>query len=200
MGQVPWLAAVVPAELDPEALGWIRSQPAGVTFALHGWNHHRRESQDNEFYGYSREKCREILSRGLEKIGIPLRHFVAPFNGVTEQLLEACGEVGLSVVWGAPEPLLPGPRLSGRVIFVPADWDFYGHSTLPEIGTAPEPLAKLLPKVAQEPGVACIVLHIPWEASLRDGFVGVRKLAEMLRGRTFSPDLYVSTPERWRLS
>ena len=198
MQGVPWLAAIVPAELDEQGVSWIRSAPAGMVPALHGWNHEcQLGGEENEFWGLTREQCRARLKLGLEKLGVPIRHFVPPFNALDQPLVDACADLGLEVIWGRPEPEFPIPKVLGRVMFVPSSEELYGAAAM-KMGVRQRALLDELPSQLDVPGVSCLTLHLPWEAHSGPGFQGVKTLASMIKDRAVDPDGYVSNANRWR--
>jgi hypothetical protein len=188
---LPYLAGIIPAFVDSGGLTWLSSKPAGLTIALHGWDHSRVDGVDSEFRGKSLEECREMLYRGQKLLNGPHAHLIPPFNGMEPDLPEACYLEGIKYIWGAPSswPTPPQPHGIGRITFVPS-WKPLYAATLWQIGRDDSPLNGILPSLLGQPGKAVITLHVTWEAAKCQNFEGVCWLVDLIGDRVISPDEY----------
>jgi hypothetical protein len=194
MSGVPYLAGVIPGILDASGAKWIRSQPEGMTIALHGWDHSVGcNGSQNEFEELGFSTCCSMLSRGLRIIegAKPIVDFIPPFNAVTDELLLACRRSGLRNVWGQPyassHPYRPERKLWG--IYMPSWTPLYGMTlwNVPDRGPVIDKLRAM--KTSRE--IAIVVLHLTWEASFSDELKGLKALVTELRPQIVSPHKYI---------
>lgn len=204
MQGLPYLGAVIPACLDDEGLAWLASAPAGLTMALHGWDHRLQQGARSEFHGLDLTHCRAVLDRGrrwlAEVTGVGIGHLVLPFNGYESEVADACFYEGIRYVWGggshvsaAPGswPTPPQPYPLGRIAFVPS-WAPTYAATLWRMSPENVPLSEALPQLLDAPGRAVLTLHITWEAAKCDDFRGVRWLVDLIGDRAISAEEYLA--------
>lgn len=204
MQGLPWLAGIIPACLDDEAYGWLRSNPPGVTIALHGWNHNGVDGGNSEFAGRDLESCRNRIDRGarpLRDAGIVVEHLVLPWNAYEDPLCEACYHEGIRYIWGGGNhcvtppsrwPTPPPPYPLGRIVFIPSWAPLYG-AVCWQMGADDRPLENVLPFLVDLPGSAVLTLHITWEISRHGDLRGVKRLIELIGHRIVSPEQYLQS-------
>lgn len=195
MGGRPYLGAVIPGILEPAELRWLHSRPAGLTVAVHGWNHSRgRSGGECEFDGMDYRTCRQLLRHGVELLGRGLQHFVPPFNGLTQALAAACFDEGLDRIWGAPErgADIPAPVRGQYGWFLPSWLPLYG-ATMWSMAADRIPVLDTLERLAlaDTPAVAIVTLHLVWEAAFSPDFTGVRELSRRFGELIITPDEYL---------
>jgi hypothetical protein len=199
MAGLPYLGGIIPAMLDDDALAWLSSKPAGLTIALHGWDHSRVDGVDSEFRGKDLDECREMLYRGQKRMDGPHFHLIPPFNSVEPDLPEACYLEAIRYIWGGgrhdrKEPSMwatpPQPYPLGRVTFVPS-WIPTYAATLWRMSEECPPLTEKLPRLLDRLGKAVITLHITWESARCDDLEGVRWLVDQIKDRVISPDEFL---------
>ena len=193
MSGLPYLAAVVPAALDEAGGAWIRSRPAGMTVALHGWDHSTRGTVHNEFHGLTMTEMRDKIAAGYKIVG-GCKWFIPTFNACEEGLFEACWHESIRFVCGAPSywPTPPQPWSVYRdVLFVPSWALTYGATGWQQGKNGPPPLLETVPMLLNLPGLAVLTLHVNWESAKDAEFKGVRALAEVLRGHVVTPEEFV---------
>lgn len=185
----PYLGAVIPADADEEGRAWIATKPAGLTVALHGWDHSTPGGARNEFEGFSIDAMREKLEAGQKRVG-PTPHFVPPFNSISPGLAEACFHEGVRYIWGAPVrwDTPPSPiELDKGVRFLPS-WDRFYAATRWQQGDQAPLLAQLSGNWWKSaPGLACITLHITWELARDHQLRGVRELVSLVAEHLVTP-------------
>jgi hypothetical protein len=189
MQGVPYLAGVIPSTADPEAVSWIESKPAGMSVALHGWNHQMREGARNEFEGMGEEGCRALFSSGMKRIGTT-RHLIPPFNAITEPMVRAAWHEGIRFIWGAPSNwnTPPSPyEMEKGVVFVPSWKPLYGACGW---GQTPgdRALWQAMAELGNGHGIAVVTLHLPWEVARDPEFKWVRYVVETQRRWIMSPE------------
>lgn len=190
MDGLPYLTAVIPGILDRSGVEWIRSRPARMTVALHGWTHAKGMSGGEcEYQGMGRGMCIYALERGLGILGDGILDFVPPWNATTPELLGACRRVGLNRIWGQPyaseRPFPPEPKDFG--LFIPSWIPLYGATAWRMADDRPA-LLDVLPAVGDV--TAVMVLHITWEASFSKTFDGVKRLIAEYGDTFISPEEY----------
>lgn len=203
MQGLPYLAAVIPSALDRDGLAWLQTAPAGMTIAMHGFNH--RISVDgvaSEFRHLDLEQCRQRIECGRVALkDVPIEHLVLPFNCYEPDLAEACYQSGINYIWGGGEhgsgcpsrwPTPPQPYSLGRVTFVPS-WAPTYAATLWRMGPEDRPLESVLPRLLDLPGKAVLTLHITWECCHSADFCGVKWLVAQLGDRAISVEEYLRT-------
>lgn len=201
---VPYCAAVLPRvptdALDPDATGdraWtdqelellLELRSAGVTFALHGFDHRTRFAEPrrhSELNGLDRAALTDLLDRGMAVLAdaaLDARVFVPPYNRFARVQYGVLAD-RFDVVCGGPESVAqmgfhPTPQVRGPAVYLPSYPPFYG--------AARDIAAALAPLVAD--GAAGIwlpvVLHLP--AELEDDFAGLRALAALCAGGVARP-------------
>jgi hypothetical protein len=193
----PYLSAIIPGILDDVGQDWIRSRPAGMTPALHGWKHDMgARGGHNEFEEMPEPACLALLDQGLRLIHRddtpPVVDFVPPFNAVTPELLKACAGTGLKRVWGqpyaSPQPLSPERRPWG--VFIPSWLPSYGIS-LWRASDERRSVVEVMRENSKSGNVFVVVLHLTWEASFSPELRGVRAILEEFGDDLISPDQYV---------
>jgi hypothetical protein len=193
MGGVPYLGAVIPSCVDDVGLTWLRSEPAGLTVALHGWNHGAdRPEERDEFSGRVERDIRQRLRWGQIRVG-PTPHLVPPYNALPYGLPEAAYHEDIRYIWGAERewPAPPPPHELGRVWLIPAWAPLYGALRFKQ-AESPVVLDNLRALVGYTcPYTAVVVLHIPWEKSREPELGGVREFADFVRDYAITPDEYV---------
>ncbi len=191
LGGLPWLAGVIPSCLDAVGAAWLRENSDLVTPAIHGWNHQMSYGERSEFYGLSKQQCLTILKQSVERVG-PTEHFIPPFNATTAEMLWACSVFGLKFLLGSitdsPYPVMH--RRDEKMAFIPA-WKVTYNATRRRMAEGIGSLIEEVPRILEQPGMAVITLHVPWEAADGDGFFGVRELAGIIRHNVVSPNEYV---------
>lgn len=202
MQGLPYLAAVIPAAIDPEGLAWLQSNPPGMTVALHGWSHaYSNSGVASEFHDCDFDQCRLRVSAGRNALpGIEIAHMVLPFNAYAPPLGEACYLEGVHWIWGGGAhdsttpsawPTPPQPYSIGRVGFVPSWARTYG-ATLWMMSAECDGLHKTLPKLLDHPGKAVLTLHITWEAAKCSDFDGIKWLVDLIGNRVITVGEYLS--------
>lgn len=195
---LPYLTGIIPARVDDEGLAWLKSNPQGMTIALHGFEHDSKEEGGSEFAKLSQRECRDRLWWG-SKIG-STEHLILPYNRYQPELTEACYLEGIKYIWGGANhdavypsrwPTPPPPYPLGRVSFVPS-WAMAYGATLWKIGVDDVPLKVSLPTIIDLPGKAVLTLHITWEAARSATFDGVKWLVDYLGDRIISAEEYLS--------
>ncbi len=192
MQGVPYLAGVIPACLDIPAQDWIHSKPAGLSVAVHGWDHKMRAGSRNEFEGLSENACRDLFSNGMKKIG-KTRHLIPPFNAITPEMVRAAWHEGIRFVWGAPSNWFtpPSPReMEMGVVFVPSWTPLYGASGWGQ-AAGDRPLWQAMAELGNSPGVAVVTLHLPWEFARDPDLRWLRHLVDAHRRWIISPEEFV---------
>lgn len=198
---LPYLGAVIPSTLDHDGLAWLQSAPAGVTIAMHGFNHsYSEDGCASEFRNCDLQRCRQRIGWGKNSLkDVAIRHFVLPFNAYAPDLSEACYLEGMGYIWGggghdythpSPWPTPPQPYSLGRTVFVPS-WAPTYAACLWRMGSEDVPLCESLPRLLELPGRAVITLHITWEAAHCADFRGVRWLVERIGDRVITPEEYL---------
>lgn len=178
MSGLPYVAAVIPGALDRDGIRWIESKPAGLTIALHGWDHIPVKGMRNEYYEQSVETIREKLNAGLDVIG-RTPYTVPPWNATTDQFLVACGQVGLRYIFTTHEQAdSPAPFKRGDVWVVPRWRDTYGMAR-----HGKDDLIRRVEDLAAIPGSAILTLHANWEFAVDQSLKNVKALAAALKGR-----------------
>jgi peptidoglycan/xylan/chitin deacetylase (PgdA/CDA1 family) len=192
MSGFPYLAAVVPAELDDDGRQWLASNPEGMTIAMHGVTHRRMPpGADSEFAGRGREECFDMIESGKRMLGVMTNHFVAPFNYYGEHLHAVLCENDICVHWTGPTVAdVPSPpEDNGDYVAVPAWRPLYGALLWPS-GTYERPLCEAMPELMEMQGRAVLTLHLTWEAARGEEFEGVRWLVERYGDRVISLEEY----------
>ena len=187
----PYLGAVIPASLDDEGRGWLKSRPQGMTVAMHGVTHKMvAERIESEFAGRERRECATMIELGMLMLGVPVDHFVAPYNHYGANLDEALADNGIRYHWTGPTiENDPSPVVHmGRYVAVPAWKPLYGALLWPP-GPG-RPLCESIPMIMERPGMAVLTLHATWEASQGKEFKGIRWLIERYADRIISPEIY----------
>jgi peptidoglycan/xylan/chitin deacetylase (PgdA/CDA1 family) len=196
---IPYLLAITPHVsrdyLDPEARerrdldgGEIATLQAlrddGVAFGLHGADHRTRNASPrhhSEFCGLGLDETRERIDGAravFDRLGLATPAFVPPFNRFDAAQYPLLAE-RFEVVCGGPESVrLLGfqrtPAWQGEAVYLP--------SYAPLYGTAAQAAAEIERLAGLEAALwAPITLHWGWE--LKDDFVGLRRLCEVLQGR-----------------
>jgi hypothetical protein len=190
MAGLPWLAAVIPSTLDKDGVAWLKSKPAGLVPALHGYDHRMVDGVASEFRGLDYTQCRQRIRAGLSKLSVATEHFVPPFNALEPDLEMACADEGLTVVWGDLVATPDLPRATPYARYVPSWSRLYGASRKRMSEIAPI-LVHEIPPLLGVKGHAVIALHITWEASKDPEFLGVRELVGLIRSNVIHPDEYV---------
>lgn len=204
MNGAPYLAGLIPATIrhDNAAQAWLASKPQGMTLALHGYSHEPVGTVRNEFHGMSVAQCRERLAMGRELLrihcGTVVEHLIPPFNGLSEEMGEACALEGIKYVWGGanhndPAPsewgYPPPPYPWGRVTFVPS-WRLLYGATRWRMSPRDMPLLDYLREHRSKLGRCVITLHITWEAAKDPDFDGVRELVDLIGPHIACPAEY----------
>lgn len=189
----PYLAGIIPTCLDAEGHAWLRSQPPGLTPAIHGWTHRRVEGVDSEYRDLTLWQMRERLEAAKHVIG-PTQHTIPPFNAVEADFPQACYLENIQYIWGAPStwPTPPQPYPAGSILLVPSWMPTYAV-TVGRMNGDMKPLLETLPNLLKFPGQAVITLHIPWELGKDPTFDGVKRMVDLLGDRILSPEEYVGT-------
>ena len=196
MQELPYLGAVIPSTVNQVGVNWLRSNPEGLTLALHGWNHEKSDGVESEFRNLSGDECRKRICAGrlwlLGNQGV-IPHFVPPWNALEPNLIEACYHEGIKYIWGEPSnwPTPPQPYAMGRITFVPS-WKPLYAATAWRMSTDTPPLSETLLTLLDQPGKAIITLHITWEAAKCNDFRGMRWLVEKIKDRVISPEEYLA--------
>lgn len=199
MSGLPYLAAIIPANLDEAAQSWLDSKPAGLTPAVHGWDHGaERPSSRDEFEGRTIPFIRDQLDRGRRLLG-DTRHYVPPYNALSGRVIDACFHEGLHVIWGGPidRHTPPEPCTAGGVTLIPAWLPLYG-ATCGNFSSNNTTLLDVLPRMLATPGHAVLCLHLTWEFSHDQSLDGLRRLCDLLRAddSVVSPDAFVAAITR----
>ena len=177
MQGVPFLGATIPGEVDAEGVEWIRSRPAGLTVALHGYRH-ATLVQRNEFLNESSAFIREKIAEAQRRIG-PTKFYVPPHNQIDAEHIEPLWHEGIRYVFGREQewPTPPSPvEMARGVMFYPAWSTLYGATAWTQ-GSATEPLLDVLPKIEHAEGKAVMTLHLPWQSAKDPDFLSVRVMA-----------------------
>jgi hypothetical protein len=186
----PYLAGIVPGWLNHEARLWLRSRPAGMTPAVHGWKHlPSANGVESEFHDFEYWHCRRLVREAKLIIGEPVIDFIPPWNALPELLAMACCDEGLERVWGSPLQELAPPAMTEYGWRIPA-W-FPGYcATAYRISDSRPSLIDVLGMV-QDDQVLPVTLHITWEASFSPTFDGVRRFIDQFGLCLISPDEFM---------
>lgn len=190
LGGLPWLGGVIPSVLDADGREWLQSAPSGLTIAQHGTTHAvAADGVHSEYRDMSLPLIRHQIAKGRGRLGLPVTHFIPPFNALEPDLPEALYLEGFRVIWGGLSrwPTPPQPHDMGRMLFVPSWAPLYG-ATRWRMQETDRPLLQVWPEVSDWPGYAVLTLHIPWEAAKDPTFQGVRTLATMIGDVVVAPD------------
>lgn len=182
MGGLPYMAAVVPAAVDAGGLAWLRGKPAGLTIALHGWDHRDAGGRD-EFNESNEDGIRKCLDAGRRKLG-PTPYFVPPFNAVSDTLFRACYHEGIRYVFGGPVdwPTPPNPMEKAMgVKYIPAWARLYGATRWVQAPGNQVLCTELNMELVRVYSFAVLTLHLPWEFARDPELFGVRDVARRLR-------------------
>lgn len=192
MGSAPYMAGVIARSVDAWGLAWLRSDPDGLTPAIHGWDHGAWcPDERDEFSWLTETQARERLMKCQRKIG-PTPYLIPPYNATAQILLETAWYEGVRYLFGAPRkwPTPPTPHQVGRLWIVPAWWPLYGGSRFAQ-GESPNILESLAGMDLEAPGHAVITLHIGWEAARHPDFDGVKEFVGRVRNYLVTPEEYV---------
>jgi peptidoglycan/xylan/chitin deacetylase (PgdA/CDA1 family) len=197
---IPYLLAITPRicrdyldpggeerrELDEGEAAALRDlREDGVVFALHGADHRTRHPsprRHSEFCGLGLEQAAARIDEArsvFSQLGIETPVFVPPFNRFDAAQYPLLAE-RFEVVCGGPESVRllgfhPTPVWHGEAVYLPSYPPLYG--TAAEAAAGIERLAE-----RQAALWAPITLHWGWE--LEDDFASLRRLCEVLQGRS----------------
>jgi hypothetical protein len=193
MNGIPFLAAVIPACLDDDGRSWLRSGPAGVTVAMHGYKHlPAREGEPSEFYTLTYRQCLQAIREAKKELSIKTRHFVAPWNHYTDELHDALAIEGFDSRWTGPENGGNPPGLyGGSFINIPC-WRTLSGAFRWKMGPEDQALLDVIPGVSDRPGKAVACLHITWEGCKGEDFRGVREFVQKFSECVITPDEYLN--------
>jgi hypothetical protein len=188
---VPYLAGVIPAAVDLQGRSWIESAPKGLTVALHGWKHQTVDKVRSEFHGMDPQGIRTMIDAGQKVVG-PTKHFIPPFNAYDEYWGEPLWHEGIRYVWGRELdwPTPPHAEIRGRQIFIPAWARLYGALAWVQ-GAAKKRLLDEIELTHDQPGIAVMTLHLPWESARDPKFNHLREMSKTWRGYFISADDFV---------
>lgn len=192
MGGSPYLAGVIAKCVDDEGRAWLQSKPAGLTVALHGWDHGAWQPRErDEFSALSETQSRERIELCQRKVG-PTPYWIPPYNSLAPVFLATAWHEGVRYVFSGPSgwPTPPSPYQVERLWIVPAWAPLYGGSRFRQ-GESPSILESLSKVDLDKPGHAVITLHIGWEADKHEYFDGVRELVDRVREHLVTPDEYI---------
>lgn len=188
---IPYLAAVIPAEVDVEGKKWLESRPKGMSVALHGWNHSDPTGDRNEFQGMSADQVRARIALGRTILG-STPFLVPPFNGLDPAHIESMWHEGIRYIFGREQewPTPPSPvELAKGVKFIPAWTRLYGSLGWIQ-GAAKARLLDEIYDLYDQPGLAVMTLHLPWMAARDPEFKHVRSL-NPYAGHFIAPEEFV---------
>jgi hypothetical protein len=190
MRRFPYLAGIVPGWLNHEARLWLRSRPAGMTPAIHGWKHlPSGNGMESEFHDLDYWDCRRLLIQAKQVIGDPVIDFIPPWNALPELLAMACCNQSLKRVWGSPLPELTPPAFTDYGWWIPAWLPGYCATAWRMSEDRPSLLEVL--ETVQGDQVLPVTLHITWEASFSPTFDGVKCFVDRFGPCLISPDEYM---------
>lgn len=188
---IPYLAGVIPSEVDDRGIDWLMSCPDGLSVALHGWNHSPGKER-HEFHGLSPDSIRELISRGQKKIG-PTPYFIPPFNSFAHAHAAPMWHEGIRYVFGRDQAWASPPspyELEMGVMFIPAWARLYGALGWKQ-GSASNRVLDELYVLFPDPGIAVLTLHLPWEAARDPEFKHTKTLARVWREHFVSAEEFV---------
>lgn len=192
LGGLPWLAGVIPGALDNEGQDWLRSAPAGLTVALHGFTHGSdRPDMRSEFDGCSEVEIRDRIAAGQGMVG-PTPFYIPPYNACDPREADAMWHEGIRYIFGAPVewPCPPSPHRFGKCWMFPRWSRIYGAVAWIQGGC--EPLLDTCKSGFLDfPGLAVLTLHLPWEAARDPNFDHVKRLCGRIDSWTTTPQEFV---------
>jgi len=186
----PYLAGIVPGWLNHQARLWLRSWPAGMTPAVHGWKHlPSANGVESEFHDFDYRYCRRLVRKAKLVLGVLVVDFIPPWNVQPELLAMACCDEGLKRVWGSPLQELTPPALTEYGWRIAAWLPGYCATAWRMSEDRPSLLEVL--ESMQGDQVLPITLHVTWEASFSPAFGGVRLFVDKFGPCLISPDEYM---------
>lgn len=178
MRGVPFLAGVIPAFVDDEGAKWLRSQPAGLFAALHGWDHAAGTPQvRHEFVRATPDKIRDAISRGRDRVG-RTPYYIPPYDAIDTGEADAMWHEGIRYVFASAStdwPTPPSPYRFGKCWMVPRWRRMYGALGWQQ---GCYPILAQLAELRNAPGLAVATLHLPWEAARDPEFKHAQQLVE----------------------
>ena len=159
---MPYCPCIIPAVCDKDMVGWMHDNfYPEVTPCLHGWNHERSMTPDDEFGGLQPIITRRRVLAGIEELQpLTVYGMSAPWNRYSSVLTDACKEAGLKFFlagYGREKPEVFKRDNDGFTI-IPATPSIYvrGGDSVNTIKALRE-----LPKDNKHPYV--LTLHCIWE-------------------------------------
>lgn len=190
---IPYVAGIIPAEVDAEGLEWIRSNPHNMFVALHGYDHSDPTGDRNEFKGMSESEVRQKVDAGQRVIG-PTPYWIPTYNGLNPDQVAAMHHEGIRYIFGR-EQHWPSPpstvEMDRGVVFVPRWKCLYGAFGWVQGGANQRLLDEMVDR-CEQPGVAVMTIHLPWESARDPEFRHAAVVGKVWRDYFITPEQFIA--------